>query len=86
MYPNTKVLTEAAIFCPRGTDLLASLVLDLFGNVEELLSSSKVLLELDKRFLHGRMMKRGGAALRLSVVLGVVARYFVCDKGVFMVP
>ena len=77
MYPNAKVLTEVAIFCPGGTDLLAGLVLDLLGDVEELLSSSEVLLVLGTRFLHGRTIKREEPALiQLSslVALRAVAR------------
>ena len=68
MYLNKKILTEAAIFCPSGTDLLVGSVLDLLDNVEELLSSSEILLSLGMSFLHGRMMKRGGAGIDTVVI------------------
>ena len=67
MYPNAKVLIEAVIFCPGGTDLLAGLVLDLLDNVEELLNSSEVLLAIGVRFFHDRTMKREGATVDMVV-------------------
>ena len=73
MYPNTKVLMEAEIFCPGGTDLLVGSVLVLLGNMEELLSSSEVLLVLGTRFLHGRTMKRGGSGIDMVVIAGCFA-------------
>ncbi len=80
MYPNTKVLMEASIFCPGGTDVLAGSVLELLGNVKELLCSSEVLLALGMRFLHGRTMESGGAGVIWLTLLdiGAVVRDVLC--------
>ena len=56
--------------------------------MEELFSSCEVLLVLGTRFLHGRMMKRGGVRIDTVVVayhIGAAARCFLCDEDIRMV-